>query len=439
MEEKDINELTTEEAVDEALVADDDPIESENVEDVAPLEPEEKLEEVKPEEQPKKAKRKLKKWQIALICVASFIVLVGIGVGLFFLIGGILAPEYKPVEVEFENTRPNYEVTYTASELALIESAMANGASEDTIKEAIAMMYAKANDNKINHADNAITVLRGEGSAAVGINFMGTTITPEGTMIVRGFKTQSGDAFYYQKAAKVVKCDVDAALDIIAAKLNQQERTFAAGDGETYVTVALKGSDAKISKKDELTVIPYLQMGNPTKNVKHVDEENFMKNGNYLDDAREISNFRITKDYIVLKQLEEGQKYIEYDPVNKYYTCRFSLAVDGDEQTYMACAGTSIKYLRESSESPNLKYSKYDVIFEVWDNGYAKKMHDDECWAGDIELLGATSTTSSENWYESIFYYDYDENLFTEEDQAKYEGENWAGKIIADYKAQLKW
>lgn len=380
-----------------------------------------------------KKKKKLKKGQIALIIVASVILAIGVAVGLFFLIGTLMNKDVKILEVDFENTRPSYAVTFSASEQATIDLALQNNASEDQIKEAIALIYAKANENKIA-ADQAITVSRGQGSAAIGIKLLGKQITPDGSMIVRAFKVQAGDAFYYQKGAKIVDCSVPAATGIVSGILNQQERTYESGTG-VYKTVQIKGSDAKIGKEDETRELPFLTIGAP-KSVNTCDSrEEFLEKGYYLNDPRELSNFRINKDTIVLGELEEGEKYISYDSVNKYYKMKFSLLISGEGHD--DCVEIARQYLRDSSGSENLEYAKYDLIFEVWDNGYAKFMHDDEIWAGDMELAGAKSTTSSTTWYESVFYYDFDASLFTEADAAKYEGADWAKKIIDDYSASL--
>jgi len=71
----------------------------------------------------------------------------------------------------------------------------------------------------------------------------------------------------------------------------------------------------------------------------------------------------------------------------------------------------------------------------VWDNGYLKRMYDEERWEGTIKLGG--STTSSESWYECIMYYDYAESLFNEEDAEAYEGEDWATLMLEHYKEEL--
>ena len=452
MEEKDITEMTTDETVNEQPVApaeeapeevaivDDDPIESENVDDVDPIEPEEVKEPEPASEEPKK-KKKLKKWQIALICVGGFFVLVGIAVGIFFLVGYLTSVKRKPLQVDFHNTKPAYAVSYTDSELALINSAMANGASEATIREAIAMIYNKANDNKINHTTGAVAVLRGQGGARLN------ELNAGGTMIVRGIKAQSGDKFYYQKGAAIVVCSVSSLQSTLEGILNQQERTYTDGDDFFLTTGTLKGKQALISKDDEIETktIPFIKMDVPSKKRQNTDfdsKEAFYEAAYYLDDPREITNFRINKDTVVLKTLEEGQKYIEIkedENGDKYYVCRFSLLIEGEGHD--ECVEISRKYLRDSSGSDNLEYGQYDIRLEVWDNGYLKMMHDDEQWQGTISLLGKSITTASTNWYESIIFYNYDETILTEEDAEEYrgddEGATWVEKLVTHYKAEL--
>ncbi len=414
---------------------------TETVENAAPAEEKDSTVELREDyqeskEEPKPKKKKLSKGKIALICIASFILLIGIGIGIFFIVGA-LTPKPKPVDVDFHNTRPNYSVTFTAEEQALIDSAMAKNASEDTIKSAIAMIYTKANENKIAQP-NALTALRGAGSATLGIKLGKSIVKPSGQMSVKGFKVQAGDAFYYQKAARVSECSIDAATSIIAAILNQQERAFVSADKSTYMHAAVKGNAAKINKKeDEKKTIPFIVVGVPKAgDIKTLNKEDFMVRGNYLTDPREITNFKIVKDTIVLKELKEGEKYIEYNATDKYYTCRFSLLIQGEGSD--ECVKVPRDYLRESANSEDLEYGRFDIVLDVWDNGYAKQMHDDEIWEGTIDVAGTESTTSSNSWYESIFFYDYDETLFTEEDNEKYAGDGWCSEIIAHYEEEIK-
>ena len=379
-----------------------------------------------------KKKKKLKAWQIVLIVIGAIIVAAGIGVGLFFLIGELTYKEYVPVEVELDSARPNVATTFTPEEQAKIDLALADNATEDQVKEAIALIYAKANANKIG-ADKAIAIARGDGTASVDISFLGKVVTADGGMAVRGFKVQSGDAFYYQKGAKVVDCSIKGAMTIVANMLNQQERTFESGTGD-YKTVQLKGADAKVGKNETAT-LPYFTLGDPKSVTTCADRDEFMVKGYYLDDPRELSNFRINKSTIVLKELAEGEKYIEYDATKKFYTMRFSLLIEGENRA--ECVGKARQYLRDSSGSENLEFAKYDLQLQVWDNGYAKFVHDDEIWSGEMNMAGTKSTTSSNSWYECTFYYDFDEKLFTEEDAAKYQEGNWAQMIIDDYSAAL--
>ena len=400
------------------------------------------------EEKPKK-RRKLKKWQIITICVASVLVLAILGVVLAFVLGSVFAP--KPVEgldVEFENARPAYASTYTEGELALINSAMAGGASEATIKEAIAMMYQKANYNKI-HADQAVAVLRGEGSATLEVS----GFKPNGTMIVRGIKAQGGNEFYYQKAAKITKGELNGSqlpgwlMKILKGKLDQQERSYTNGSDKMYLTGTLKGSEALIDYDvPEQEVIPFLTVGVPSKIGTYSQKENYYKDGNYLEDPREITNFKILKDYVVLKPMSEylksdmtkeligGKSYIEYNEEGKYYTCCFSLLIEGEGHD--DCVGISRGYLRGSANSDDLEYRKFDVVLQIWDNGYLKMMHDEEIWSGHYD--NGSMTTESNSWYESIMYYDFSDKIFSEEDATAYKGDDWAKNLVAHYRAEVE-
>ena len=384
-------------------------------------------------------KRKLKKWHIALICVAAFIVLVGLAVGIFFIVGAINSRHRVPLDGKFDNAAPDFEVSYTEEELAMIEVAMSDDATDAEIKAAISMIYNKANDNKINHTENAVAVLRGEGSAT--LNYLG--LNPSGSMIVRGMKVQSGKEFYYQKAAPIMECSEPSLQSTLDKMLSQQERTYTDGVSQYYGTGTLKGKKAKIQDVDdvETLTIPFILVDLPDAVTKFSrkgsfkEEDTFYNNGFYLEDPREITNFRVTADAIVLKPLEEGQKYIELVTMEdgaKYYVCRFSLDINNEN-----CVEVARAYLRKSAESNDLQYLQFDVQMEVWDNGYLKKMHDDEQWTGSA-VVGSTTTTS---WYETIVYYDYDETLIAESERAYYlgddEGASWASKMIKKYKDEL--
>ena len=392
--------------------------------------------EEKTEEQFPKKKRKLSKKKIALICVAGFLLLVMIGVGLFFLIGHLLAKKLDVPVLDLKNKAPAFASTFDEGELALIASAMQEDATEQTIKQAIAMIYKEANQNKIATAQ-AITILQGDGGASIKIG----TVTASGTMAVRGIKVQAGNEFYYQKAAPVTNCKPDSVVDIIRSKLNQQERAYTNGEDEFLLTYdqstkssALKGDAAQIKIDDPMTTtVPFIPVGVPSSaKIKSFTKAKFYSVGHYLEDPREITNFKIVEDYIVLKPLAEGQSYIEYNEEEGYYTCRFSLLIEGEGHD--DCVDKARDYLRVSANSTDLEYGKFDVTLEVWSNGYFKKMHDEEQWKGTSDGTPTTSTS----WYESITYYDFDESLFTEADAKAYKGENWAAKIIAHYHDEIK-
>ena len=397
---------------------------------------EEKIEEKDgaPVEEPApKKKRKLKKWQIALICVAAFILLVGAGIGIFIAVQD--PHPRKSKDVNFENAAPAYEVSYSEAELAVIAAGMDENATDEEIKTAIALIYNKANYNKIHNVDSCVAVLRGEGTASVEI----MKAKPSGTMIVRGIKAQAGSEFYYQKAAPIMECSIDWLQEPLEGMLNQQERVYTNGVDDFRATGTLKGDESKImTDEEELEVetIPFVKVDIPD-TINKYNKTDFYYKGYYLEDPREITNFNITADAILLKDLKENEKYIELiepEDGDSYYLCRFSIDVTNEE-----CVKTARRYLRDSAKSDDLEYGYFDVQLEVWSNGYLKKMHDDEKWEGKVKLGG--TTTSSTSWYETIVYYDYDEKLFTKEDAAEYEGDDegatWVKRLIAHYKKEV--
>ena len=210
------------------------------------------------------------------------------------------------------------------------------------------------------------------------------------------------------------------------------------------MTGTLKGDDALILNDDEIDYVPFIEVGVPS-SVSSVNKEQFYGVGYYLDDPREIQNLRVEPEYIVLNANSandklKGKPFIEYKDATEYgmgyYICRFSL-----KYLEKGCVDTARAYLRDSAGSKNLEYAQYDVILEVWENGYLKRMYDDEQWAGDVKLpvLGWKTTTST-SWYEITMFYSFDEALnvnFSESDRTKYEGDDWAYKIIADYRKSV--
>ena len=381
-------------------------------------------------------KKKLKPWQIALICIAGVIVLLGIGIGVFFIVGGLNSHEREGKDVDFKNMPPDFAVSYSAAEQATITAGMKEDASEEEIKAAIALIYNKANYNKIHNTESAVAVLRGEGDAAIQVG----SLEPSGTMIVRGIKVQSGNEFYYQKAAPIIKCSIDELMSTLEGSLNQQERVYSNGTDDFRATGSLKGDKSRIKTKEaelETETVPFIKVDIPETINKYNSKERFYTDSYYLEDPREITNFKITADAIVLKELKEGESYIELVEVKDsmdYYLCRFSLDVNNKD-----CVDLARTYLRDSAKSDDLEYGYFDVVLEVWVNGYLKQMHDDEKWEGTLNSSG--TKTSSTSWYETLVYYDYDATLFTEEDAAEYagddEGAGWATRLIAHYKAEL--
>lgn len=425
MEEKELNEKVTEEKAEE-LVEAPAPTEDAVLEEKAPA-----------PEAPAPKKKKLKKWQIALICVAAFVVLVGIGVGIFLIVGAINARPRDSKNVDFKNSAPAFEVSYTEAELDVIALGMKEDATEADVKAAIALIYNKANYNKIHNVDSCVAVLRGEGTAAVKIWGMSAS----GTMIVRGIKAQSGDEFYYQKAAPIMQCSSKTLQPTLEDMLNQQERVYTNGTNDFRATGTLKGPEAKILTEEEeieTETIPFVKVEIPD-TINSYDKETFYYKGYYLQDPREITNFNITADAIVLKPLAEGEKYIELVELEdgaKYYLCRFSIDVTNE-----SCVETARRYLRDSAGSENLEYGYFNVKLEVWENGYLKQMHDDEEWHGTLKKGPITCDTSSTSWYETIAYYDYDAKILTEADAAEYKGDDegatWVKRLIAHYKKEV--
>ena len=431
MEEKDLMGQTPETPEDvNAPIVDGEVKSAED--DLGFVEPEDKK---APKAEEPKPKKKLKKWQIALICVAGLILLAGIAVGLVFLIGGILAHKVPVVEGDFHNKPPviEGETTYTNEELDLIEAAMKKDASDETVKKAIALIYNKANENKIKNTAQAITILQGQGSAAL------QKLGVKGSMAVRGVKVQANDEFYYQKAAAIVECDPVNLQYIVEDMLPQQERVYSNGKDDFRMTGTLKAGEAKIllSEKNPMTTtVPFIPVGIPgKKKIQSVSSyKDFMEKGFYLEDPREITNFKVTEDTIVLNELEEGEERIEKvktEDGDVYYICRFSLLIQGEGHD--ECVKNAREYLRKSADSDDLEYKKFDICFEVWENGFFKMMHDEEIWEGTASGQKTTSTT----WYESITYYNLDAEVFTADDVKKYEGDDWAKKIIDYYKSEL--
>lgn len=394
--------------------------------------------------EPKKKRKKWSKKKIALFVVVGFILFLALAFGIYVLVGTLTRKDHDIKERTFSGSAPAHLAnTITAENQTSLDAAIAlsgkdaselTDADRATIKERIAYLYNLANYNKIHNTDQAIAFLQGDGGAALG--------SIVGKMFVRGFKVQAGEEYYYQKAAMIYECSESYMQSTLESILNQQERAYADQENNVYkLTDTLKGDDANIINKDEIEYVPFIEVDVPD-TVQTTDKAGFYSVGYYVDDPREIQNFRIAAEHIILNENSANEKlrgkpFFEYVDDTEfgmgYYICRFSLDYLNDY-----CVDKSRAYLRASANSDNLEYAQYDVVLEVWENGYLKRMYDDEKWTGDIKKPKATTTSTS--WYEITMFYSYDDSLKAYFDPSvveKYDVENWAEKIIADYRKDL--
>ncbi len=344
------------------------------------------------------------------------------------LFADLLALEKKQSAQSKTKLPVTSEITYTANEYRLIQNTLAENASEESIKEAIAMIYARANDNKINHTSDALAVLREQSTARI----FGTTAT----MSICGIQAQADNLFYSQKAGAVTACDVAALTKTLKDLVNQQEITYSNGVDDFRTTGVLRGNKTSFRDEQPLEVIPFLVADTP--NARYIrtfsEKENFEENSYYLNDPREITNLRITKDTIVLNELNTNQKHIEYDETKRCYTCRFSILIEGSGSA--VCLEKPLSYYSDNNIS-DVNYTQYDIVLEVWENGYLNKMQIIEAWTGTSKIVKSETTISENVFSETRLYYSFERSLFSTEDALAYEGNDWVEKLINHYKTEL--
>jgi len=407
----------------------------------------------------KKAKMTRKKKMI--IIIASVTAAVILGVALFFLIPRpkLPVPTYgalNPPVVTNEKwesmgitTELSAEMQTTLAGLVGDKVAkggvldLAEGKTEQEVKEAAMALYDLANDNKIN-AEKCVMIAQGAGNATVGGS-------AGGEMEVRAFRVQDNGSFYYQKGAKLVDTTIGM-RDVVASVLDQQERTYYPGTGDLYRAYYVKGSKAKVGDKFSKT-IPFLQLGVPTSGsayqelMEEYNYEAFQEKSLFCRDPKEINNFKYAADAI---KNVEFKHYVD----EKYYEIIFDLDIpldaNGEVDTtspkyaaYSEIVKAARQYLRNSSKSDDLEFKEYHMIIQIWDNGYIKKFYDTEHWAGNATILGNVKGLSeSTTYYECAFYWDYDSLVadgFISAEDTTITKENFTKDIIDKYAKEANW
>ena len=244
-------------------------------------------------------------------------------------------------------SRPDYSSIINNADLAKINAALSDNATEDQKKSAVMALYDIANYSRQN---TAISLMLQSSDAGISL----------GDVIMHGFNLKKGNAWYYQFAAQASS---DSVLigPIIAEMAGLLKIAYTSGDGNYYYTVV---NGSKPECDCTVTTFPYATFKVTSKPVLY-NAEQFKTELHYLNSMHEINNMKFCADIIA-----DGAK-ITYNAEEKFYKVEFSVDMNADGELLkewfalvkedMAVGNQTLEY-----------YKYYNAVLEVWDNGYAK-------------------------------------------------------------------
>lgn len=252
----------------------------------------------------------------------------------------------RPIDVE-DGSRPDYDSLFTADDMALINAAMAEDASEEVKKQAVMVLYNTANKSR---KDTPLSLM-------VQNSDVGVQPVSLGTAIMHAFNLRQGDSWYYQLVTEV-NGTFSSVMEAFAGILKV---AYTTGDG-TYNYAFVKGSEPEMSCSVE--TFPYASF-KLTAKPQQYEYEAFKEEIHFLDSMHEINNMAFCAEIIA-----DGAE-IKYNGEKGYYTVKFAVDMASEydliEEWYampqkdMQVSGSSIK-----------RYISYEATLQVWDNGYAK-------------------------------------------------------------------
>ncbi len=390
-----------------------------------------------------KKERYLSAGRKAAIIISGIILVIGIAfVAVYF---GVL---YKKVNV-FQPTlvageKPNYAKTSAMTALMngeykdKLETIMSGGEVDESVLRELAIKFLTVADEAKRNVDGVedffiFNTADGSGEAATG----GIV----GEMTIRSFSLTVGDVNYTQSAGPVTSATLGAlnVTKIGNNLLDQLTRSVTLNNGRDTVKATTVGAGANVPDA-EMDVFPYMGVDFTGLPAYTYTYDQYIIRENNLKAPGELTSFDFTPE-----SLKGGDDlsitYGENENGDGIWTIAFKLdcpdlndiessgckdyveyakQVLGEEgyQKYedvvkFARAGT-----RLNSASEDLEYRQYDVVLELWDNGYIRTWSTAESWAATlyVEALAAIANdgyfkgyTDSTN--QVMYYYTEDEAL----------------------------
>ncbi len=274
-----------------------------------------------------------------------------------------------------DGSRPHYDTLFNPEDLALINEAMTEGASEQTKKRAVIALYNTANYSRIS---TPLSLMVQNSDAGIPSYL--------GSVIMHSFNLRSGDSWYYQLATDVIS-PIDFLMKEFAGLLKV---AFTDGSGEyMYSIVTGSAGDCDCS----LETFPYASF-ELTQTPVGYSEENFKEELHYLDSMHEINNMQFCAEI-----LADGAQ-ITYDAENGFYTVTFEVDMSADAELIRNWYSMAQKDMQVSGHSIE-KYNYYRATLQVWDNGYAKYFYSDSDRTASGMASGAPKDEFKYFWLEN--------------------------------------
>ncbi|MDE5602129.1 MAG: hypothetical protein K2J16_06495, partial [Clostridia bacterium] len=136
----------------------------------------------------------------------------------------------RPLDIE-DGSRPDYDSLFTADDVALINAAMVEGASEDIKKQAVMVLYNTANKSR---KDTPLSLMVQNSDVGVPSYL--------GNVIMHAFNLRSGDSWYYQLATDA---NADPLMEtVLKGFAGILKVAYTSGDG-VYNYVLINGSESE--------------------------------------------------------------------------------------------------------------------------------------------------------------------------------------------------
>lgn len=291
------------------------------------------------------------------------------------------------------------ESLLSSEDMALISNALNESLNEEekaqATKDAVAMLYERANNSRIDNDGVSLMVQRSLGGSE------------QGRVYMNGFTLQNGDNWYYQLPAQAAEGDV-AGFEIIANLMapiaGNLQIAYTTGN-DSYEYFYIMGSDTQIDCSK--STFPYATYVIPDGNTPTAYDsfEAYQADRNCRASQLELNNIGVI-------ECKELMNNCTIEDLEGYYKVTFE----------MDCANATAEQLEEFQ-----KYSKLDLDIgtfpidntiknwraelEVWDNGYAKAFRSYEVWDMVVTVIGMKFPVASTPSNEFVYVWNSDEIL----------------------------